>query len=177
MLNWHREISQVRDVLLEKLFWSDYVRSTQCPQACSKTCPKTSSQASEIAISKAAHLAASTKMENRKLERRLQRRRNEPVNHRQLVQTLHEEWYTISMPIFGVWLTQRDGYAIMWSSHEQGIPTTKKWFPNLQWWGTNKWKFFFKIKFLLKTKLTIFLSIEQGISIQNLKYVASVQLE
>ena len=31
MLPWYREISLGRDVLLDKLFGTDYVRSTQCP--------------------------------------------------------------------------------------------------------------------------------------------------
>ena len=109
--------------LLDKLFKTDYVRSTQCPQT------------SEIPLSQAAHLAASTKIKNQELEHGLQRTQNAPVNHRQLAQALHKEWYSISMAIFRIWLTQWDTYAIMWSLHEQGISDTEKWFPDLQWWG------------------------------------------
>ena len=97
-LHCHREISLVREVLPDKLLGTDYMRSTQCSQACGKTWPKTSAQASQIAISKAAHLAASTKMENRELEHRLQRIQNAPVNHRQLAQALH----TIPTTIFSI---------------------------------------------------------------------------
>ena len=96
-----RNIPCMRHITGQTVFGTDYMRSTQCPQACSKTCPKSPSQASEVAISKAAHLAASKKLENRSLNR-LRKRRNAPVNHQQLVQVLQEEWFTIPMPIFHI---------------------------------------------------------------------------
>ena len=109
-------------------------------------------------------------MENRELERRLQRRGNAPVNHRQLAQALQEEWYTIHMPIFAVWLTQWDGYAIMWSSHERGIAYPPLKNDSKIYSGESQTiTFFFKIKFLLKTKLITFLSIERGISVKKLE--------
>ena len=153
------------------------MRSTQCPQACSKTCPKTSSQASEISISKTAHFAASTKMENREFERRIQRRQNAPVNHRQPAKTLHEKC-SQSACLYSAFYFKETDITLCDCRMRRACPPLKKlMIPKFTVVSHKQLKFRLQNKVLLKTKLIIFLSIEQGIPVQNLKCVASLQLE